>query len=272
MCTVIVQAASDTQDAPPTAGISWLRKLGNAALDLLFPPTCVGCQRYGAWLCQECVSQIERIQPPVCAVCGWPGDRSTPGSGAAHHHYRGGVCCQSALANLDGLRAFAFHSGSLREAIHQLKYDDLRALAVPLGKLMAVGWTALAPENSDFDAIVPIPLHRTRQRQRGYNQSALLARELARHLQRPVIEDSLVRIRATAPQVDLNAQARQENVRDAFRCVGHNLTGKRVLLIDDVCTTGATLEAASTALRAGGASSVWAYTLARARGQSRPVS
>ena len=168
------------------------------------------------------------------------------------------------------MRAFAFHSGPLREAIHQLKYNDLRALAIPLGNLMAAGWSVLAPENSDFEAIVPIPLHRTRQRQRGYNQSALLARELARHLQRPVIEDSLVRIRATAPQVDLNAQARQENVRDAFRCVSRNLSGKRVLLIDDVCTTGATLEAASSALRAGGASSVWAYTLARARGQGRP--
>jgi ComF family protein len=112
---------------------------------------------------------------------------------------------------------------------------------------------------------VPVPLHRSRQRERGYNQATLLARELGHLLQLPVIEDAVVRSRATAPQVDLGAQARHANVRNAFRCQGNNLAGKRALLVDDVCTSGATLESTCLALRGAGVSSVWACTLARAR-------
>jgi ComF family protein len=166
---------------------------------------------------------------------------------------------------LDGLLACAFHSDPLREAIHQFKYQDLRSLAALLGKLMAEGWATLAPAGASVDVIVPVPLHAARQRQRGYNQSALLARELGACLGRPVAEDSLVRTKATAPQVGLNAEERRANVCDAFRCTGTDLSGKRVLLVDDVCTTGSTLESAGVALREAGTVSVWAYTLARAR-------
>jgi ComF family protein len=173
--------------------------------------------------------------------------------------------CEQAPFQLDGLRACALHSGPLRKAIHQLKYQDLRSLAHPLGKLMAERWVELAPLGFELDVIVPVPLHSTRQRQRGYNQAALLARELAAHLHRPVVEDNLVRTRATAPQVDLNAQERRANVRGAFYCTGNDLSGKCVMLIDDVYTTGSTLDSACTALREAGTSSVWAYTLARAK-------
>ena len=173
--------------------------------------------------------------------------------------------CREAPLQLDGLLACAFHSDPLRQAIHQFKYEDLRSLAGLLGKLMAEGWMVLAPPNAGVDVIVPVPLHPTRQRQRGYNQSALLARELGTYLCHPVVEDVLVRTKPTAPQVGLNAQERRANVRDAFRCAGTGLSGKRVLLIDDVCTTGSTLESAGIALREADTASVWAYTLARAR-------
>jgi ComF family protein len=115
------------------------------------------------------------------------------------------------------------------------------------------------------DVLVPVPLHATRLRERGYNQAALLAREMARRVGLAVDERSLVRQRATASQVDLNVKQRKENVRAAFRCSGNGLVGKHVLLIDDVCTTGATLEACAMALCEGGARSVQALTLARAR-------
>jgi ComF family protein len=157
----------------------------------------------------------------------------------------------------------------LRQAIHQFKYDDLQSLASPLGRLMSEGWVALTPRDLRIDAIVPVPLHSTRQRQRGYNQAALLAMEVGAHLRRPVIQDVLVRTKATAPQVALGAQERLANVRDAFRCTDDGLSGKHVMLIDDVCTTGSTLESACAALRAAGTLSVWAYTLARARTSPR---
>jgi ComF family protein len=114
------------------------------------------------------------------------------------------------------------------------------------------------------DVVVPVPLHTARLRERGYNQAALLARELAQQAGLPIDEGTLVRKRATAPQVELNAKQRKENVHGAFYCSGNALTGKRVLLIDDVCTTGATLEACAVALYENGARSVQALTLARA--------
>ena len=244
---------------------TWIDRLKTIALDLLFPPHCAACQRFGAWLCADCLEEVERIEPPVCSSCG------LPQTGDAH----AAVCtrCQASPLQLDGLRAFAIHSGPLREAIHQFKYEDLRALAGVLGQLMADGWRRLAPPGLELDAVVPVPLHRKRERQRGYNQAALLARELGACLQLPVVEDAVVRSRATAPQVDLNAEERRANVRDAFQCRGDSFSGMRVLLVDDVCTSGATLESACLALRSAGAASVWACTLTRARpdtGGTRP--
>jgi ComF family protein len=172
--------------------------------------------------------------------------------------------CRNDASRLDGLRAYAFHGGSLRRAINQFKYEGLRSLAVVLGELMSLGWGVLFSEDRVTDVIVPVPLHPRRQRKRGYNQSALLARELGVRVGCPVVEDVLVRTRPTPPQVGLDADERRANVEGAFECVGDGLAGSGVLLVDDVYTTGATLEAACAALRDTGVSSVWAYTLARA--------
>lgn len=246
---------------PTAPSLAWPEKLKNALIDLLFPPHCVACHSLGPWLCTDCLNEIDTIHPPVCQSCGLPTKDPQTVEGST-------VVCQRCVKSplqLDGLRGYAFHSGPLRQAIHQFKYEDLRSLAGPLGRLMSEGWAALAPRDLAFDTIVPVPLHPTRQRKRGYNQAALLATEVGAHLERPVVKDILVRTKATAPQVDLGAQERQANVRDAFRCTGDGLAGKNVMLIDDVCTTGSTLEAACAALREAGAMSVWAYTLARAR-------
>ncbi len=241
-------------------GLAWLDRFKNAAIDLLFPPHCVICHRLGVWLCTDCLDAVQTIHPPVCLRCGLPMTGTQPANTSAP------VCvrCRERPPQLDGLLAYAFHTDPLRQAIHQFKYEDLRSLAGPLGKLMAEGWAILAPQDLDIDAIVPVPLHPKRQRQRGYNQAALLARELGVCLERPVVEGVLIRTRPTAPQVELNVQERRANVRDAFLCTGSTFSGLRVLLVDDVCTSGSTLESASSALREAGASSVWAYTLARA--------
>jgi competence protein ComFC len=249
-----------------SSGLVWLKGIGNTVVDLLFPPRCVYCHRLGAWLCTHCLDEIEAIRPPVCYRCGTPLDgQETPSPSPAGDASLTCVRCRNKASQLAGFFAYGFHAGPLRQAIHELKYEDLRALASPLGKLMGQGWTRLRPQNHDVDVVVPVPLHPTRLRRRGYNQAALLARELGAEIDRPVEENVLKRIKATAPQVDLNARERQENVRNAFEAVDASLAGKRVLLVDDVRTTGSTLESASSALLRANVSSVWAYTLARAR-------
>jgi ComF family protein len=257
---VTIQTGS-VQTAPPA--LVWLSKLADAVVDLLFPPRCVICHRLGAWFCAACIQEVELIQPPVCHRCGLPLPSSGPDPGTRRLCNR----CQNTPLILDAQHACAYHGGPLRQAIHEFKYRDLRSLAVPLGRLMAERWAVLALQ-PDFDSIVPVPLHPRRQRQRGYNQSALLAQELGSCLQKPVVQDVLARIRATVPQVGLNPVERQNNVQGAFRCTSSALSGMQVLLVDDVYTTGSTLESACLALREAGVTSVQAYTLARAKPSS----
>jgi ComF family protein len=236
---------TDTAAAPP-----WSR-LGSMLLDLLFPPRCVGCQRMGTWLCADCLAQVERIPEPVCRHCGRP----TRG---------GGLCpaCQGGAFALQQVRApFAF-DGVIQHAVHRLKYRGRRVLAGTLGALLA---DFLSGMNWPVAAIVPVPLHRQRERARGYNQSALLARVVAAQTGWPLRETGLVRQRDTRPQVGLDGPARQENVRGAFSWTAPLPPPDRVLLLDDVYTTGATMAACATALREAGTIEVRGLALARPR-------
>jgi len=151
-------------------------------------------------------------------------------------------------------------NGPLQKAIHSFKYKGLRALANTLGDLLYDGWVA-APQA--VDVIVPVPLHPSRSRERGYNQSALLVRELGRLAALPIEERTLKRVTPTRPQVGLSAEERAENVRNAFRCHDNRLQGLRVLLVDDVLTSGATLHACAHALVQGNVRAVWGFTLTR---------
>jgi len=154
--------------------------------------------------------------------------------------------------------------GGIRQAIHRLKYGDRHSLSVTLARLMADFWRA---NPMPADLLMPVPLHPARQRERGYNQSDLLARALGDMINLPVVTAGFKRVRHTQPQMSLHAADRRDNVQDAFVYEsrgGNALTGQRVAVIDDVCTTGSTLEACSLALRRSGASVVWGFTLARA--------
>ena len=228
------------------------RQIKEALLDLLFPPRCAGCRHPGGWLCPECREGIERVTGRLCLCCGLPVGRSD----------RLCAVCRLTPPSIDGIRSAAYFEGVLREAIHRYKYHGTRALARPLGRLMADAWSANGVAG---DVLIPVPLHSTRMRERGFNQATLLARELGSAVGLPIDTASLVRVRATAPQINLDALSRWKNVEGAFRCLNEGAAGRRVVLIDDLCTTGATLSACSIALRAAGASSVWAYTLARPR-------
>jgi ComF family protein len=161
---------------------------------------------------------------------------------------------------IEGIRGVGYLRGPLKRAVYQFKYRQKRKLALPLADLMH---HYLLENPLPADLIVPVPLHLDRLQVRGYNQAALLTRELSERSGLPLEEGSLVRIRETAPQVALKADERRKNVRGAFRGQGEKLRHRHVLLIDDVSTTGATLEACAEALREKGARSVWALVLAR---------
>jgi ComF family protein len=161
---------------------------------------------------------------------------------------------------IDGIRSVFLYQGTVRQAILQLKYKHLKTMATPLAQLLA---EFLSSHPLKGDVLIPVPLHPRRLRERGYNQASLLALELGKLISLPVVEDTLVRVRDAVPQARTgSAIERRRNVQDAFAC-HKGLEGRQILLVDDVCTTGATLDACASALKAAGATSVWALTLAR---------
>ena len=219
-------------------------------LDLLFPPRCIVCRSVDVdWFCNPCRSKIDRILPPLCERCGRPLDK------------RG---CSYCLANpllIDGIRATAFFEGNLRKAIHAFKYGHRPELARVLGGMVG---EYLSAHPLPADLITAVPLHTSRESTRGYNQALLLARIAGAQTNLPVWEGILTRARATQSQVELNAVERIANVRGAF-VADARVAGRRILLIDDVCTTGATMDACCAALKQRGAKSVWGLALARGR-------
>ncbi len=206
------------------------------ALDLAFPPQCASCKRVGSVLCGACFAQLRPATPLPCRQ-GW--------------------------SALQGLVAVNTYQGPLRDCIHALKYDGVTRLAEPLGALL--GHTYLT-YGMQADILVSVPLHSERHRQRGYNHAHLLASVCASTIGVPLREDVLVRSRATNAQVGLNAYDRRQNVAGAFSITTQNATahiyGRRIIIVDDVCTTGATLDACAATLFQAGAISVWGLVLA----------
>jgi ComF family protein len=228
--------------------LSRLSGLGGMAVDLLFPARCIGCGREGAFICQSCRLKLNRIAPPVCTVCGCPlaGNESCP-------------ACLEKERNIDGIRSPFRFDGTIRRAVHQLKYGNLWAIARPLAVLMAEHFAASPVPG---EALVPMPLHPRRLRARGYNQSLLLAKELGRLIGLPVAE-CVARIRYVSPQARAaSAVERHKNVAGCFACRRH-LGGQGLIIVDDVATSGATLDACAAALKTAGAGPVWGFTLAR---------
>jgi ComF family protein len=246
--------------AVPAPAREWLTALA----DLVFPPFCPVCRaRLGEGrrdpLCGPCWARLERIQPPVCRVCGLPLG-ALPGS--ALDGRRCGPCRLSPPA-FRYARAAAHYGETVRQAIHAFKFGGRRALAGPLGDLLAdADLAGLAPPGPDL--LVPVPLFPTRQRERGFNQSELLAARLGRLTGLPVAGRALHRRRATAVQADLPARERAANVRGAFAVRWpEKVTGRHVLLVDDVLTTGSTADSCAAALLDAGAETVGVLTVAR---------
>jgi ComF family protein len=234
-------------DRSALAAKRMVRQLPGTALDLLFPLNCLGCQKEGRVLCASCIEALPELNPPYCAVCAQPNAPET-----CH------LCLESPPA-FDGVRAPYQMEGTIKEAVHSLKYRGLKAAAPELAELLA---QYLAENPMPGDLLVPVPLHPRRLRSRGYNQSALLAKTLSKKLGLEMNQRLLTRTRNTPPQVNASRDDRRDNVQGSFRCDGP-VDNRAVILVDDVATTGSTLSACAAVLKAAGAASVWGLVLAR---------
>lgn len=233
-----------TSEAQPRAGLllsrgsaqgGRLQQWLEAALDLVFPPRCAGCGRVDTYWCDRCAREIDQL-PLLGAV--------------------------PAIDGLTGSAATAVHEGKLQEAVQALKYDNARPLAAVLARRLD---SCLRHMNWTIDMIVPVPLHTARLRERGYNQSQLLGEHVAQLQSIPCTSSALRRWRSTASQVGLSGDQRRANVSDAFRAESQAIHDKSILLIDDVTTTGATLQACALALLEAGARAVYSLTVTVAR-------
>lgn len=230
---------------------SKLTKATDFFLEIVFPKECVGCGKEKTWLCEKCLAEIIFIKSPTCPIC----PRLTEEGEYCSKHQKN--------KKLKGVYIAAhYKEGALREAIHAYKYEFIGELIKPLGQILS---QALCEKLIDDETIlVPMALHPRRLRQRGFNQAELLAQQISQISGLEIME-GLKRIRYTKRQVDLNDKERAKNVEDAFVWTNpKKLSGKKVLLVDDVITTGATLNEAAKALKTQAhAKEVWGLVLAK---------
>lgn len=231
-----------------------------ALLDVILPPICHICRSFIPeagiiHICQECRNNLPLVSSLLCSICGIP----FHGTGDGHPC---GACIKNP-PQFDLARAHFLYEGPIRELVHSFKYNQQTHLRHPLALLTLQGMGSFLADNNPH-LIVPVPLHRSRLRQRGFNQAVLLGRVLSRRLNLPLLPDSLVRTRPTEPQINLSATERKVNVKGAFTVKSPDqIAGKRILLLDDVMTTGSTMNECAKELKKAGAEMVTAVTIAR---------
>ena len=227
----------------------------------LIPSQCPCCGRLlregQQGLCSDCHSEIRWIKPPFCTVCGTPFI-----SEEINSHPCG--ACLTKRKYFTMARALASYEGSLQKAIHRWKYEGKEYLHIYFGKWMTEGlYDYWVPHL--IDLLIPVPLHKKRLRERGFNQALLLVKELSRRTGISYRKRVLQKKKPTVPQVNLSGPEREKGVRGAFEIIaGKEVEGKAILLVDDVYTTGATVNECSRVLLAGGAKRVDVLTLAHA--------
>ena len=236
-------------------------------IDLIYPPRCAVCQTF-LWsaalseglkdlpFCRACLDGFVEVRSPICPACGRP-----YASGAQDDRW-----CEDCLRrrpNYDSARAPYLYEGGLMTAIHAFKYGEKSHLANPLGTLLA-SFARVCFIHLEGLLVIPVPLHPKRLRERGFNQSLLLARRVALPLDADLDFLSLRRVRHTKPQTGLDSDERRKNVRRAFEVIDRKtVKGRTILLVDDVATTGSTLNECARVLKRAGAVEVHALALAR---------
>jgi len=253
-----------------------IEKLKIFVLDLLFPKFCLGCQKEGFYVCPDCFKKIEINKFSNCFICG----KHTPNNR---------VCstCQR-KTKLTGLLIASFWENLLlRQIIYEYKYRFIKDLSIPLSELLVIFlnhsgfFTQHLPLNIDSYILIPVPLHKKRLIWRGFNQAELLANQLNKYLKIPVINNLIIRSRHTLPQMDIKSQKeRRKNIRDAFEIANvgiadeslrykrelsfaNPIKNKIIILVDDVCTTGSTLEECAKVLKPLKPKEIWGLVLAR---------
>ena len=241
------------QRLAPLGGLAGLA--GRTLLDALYPLECVGCGGSGKVICDACVADLPVLGPPFCRVCATPGDFDLCG------------VCANRMRRFDGVRAPYVYSGPIRAAILALKYSGIKSAAPQLGDSLGA---YLDGNPLPGEVLVPVPMHPRRRRERGYNQAELLARRVADVCDLACAPGLLFRTRNVGPQAGTaNATQRATNVAGSVGVASAaDATGSRIILVDDVATTGNTLETCADALKRAGAASVWGLVLAVASGGS----
>jgi ComF family protein len=236
-----------------------LRLLGNAILDAFYPPHCAQCRgdtASGVHLCASCAGQASRIETPFCRQCSQPFDGAITGEFICHQ-------CRDRRLHFECAVARFRSRGVVREFLHRFKYDRHFYLRYPLADWLMEAVKDERISAQPFDAFVPVPLHSVRLREREFNQAEVLARLVARRTGKPVLH-ALKRVRYTTTQTRLDRDERMENLRNAFR-VRHAsaVQSRHLILVDDVFTTGSTVDECARVLRQAGAASVRVVTVAR---------
>jgi ComF family protein len=216
-------------------------------IGLIFPKICLSCGANGFSLCPRCQNKIKILKIDTCIYCG----KISP---------RGKICqnCKG-KSSLTGVIVAAKYSGIIKKSIHQLKYDGNTELLQPLGKILIKKFSD--SRISGQIIATSVPLHLTRKNTRGFNQSELLGKYMAKEVG-VRYEELLKRIKSTESQIKFHRYERIDNLKGAFKAETKNLSGKKIILVDDVCTSGATLEACAKELRRAGAREVWGLVLA----------
>lgn len=224
----------------------------NKILNILFPETCPVCQKPSsdhktAPICADCWATVKPYEGSSCIKCGTPlvSDLSS-------------TCgeCHKNEPFFDNAQCFGLHEGALQKAISLFKFHGIKRLSYPLSEKI------LLKKLPQADILLPVPLHKKRLKYRGFNQSALLGKYIAQRSDMPLSLNTLVRIKNTVPQVGLSAVDRERNIKNAFDVVSkEKIKGKRVMLVDDVFTTGATVRECSMVLKQAGAEKVYVVTL-----------
>lgn len=234
-------------------------------LRMLYPPRCLVCDEFSEKaLCSSCLSQLKLIIPPVCKLCGKPYDALAHASPLCSD-------CKSTKRWFDWCRCAVSYEGVARMMVFKLKYSGEFRLSVEMAKFMADALDRFARQSDEelirnfaFDLIIPVPLHKARLRERGFNQAELIAQSLSELIGIPSDSSLLVRTRETKPQFELSPKERWVNVRDAFRLTHPDAVfNKAIIIVDDVMTVGATLNECAKAVRVGKPKIIIALAFAR---------
>ncbi|MCX6764259.1 MAG: ComF family protein [Candidatus Nealsonbacteria bacterium] len=231
-------------------------KIKNFLLDILFPKFCFNCKKEGIYLCEDCKSCLE-ISENVFCLCETPQRPSF-----------GGKCPKCSFKKLDGLYfALSYQNKTVKKLIHQFKYEPfIKDLSENLADLIIAHFQTLNKGEKDFEGkiLIPIPLTKKKLKNRGFNQAEEIAKKLSEKLKIPVIADCLIKVKENLPQMELSLKERQENIKGVFEIIKkEKIQGKKIMLVDDVYTTGSTMEEAAKTLKESEAKEVFGVVVAR---------